>query len=283
MKKLRALLLILCTPLLLLGIYYWIGYSREENILIGEHVRRVRVHKPLDLKPNSPAVILLHGYGDFPRMMETYSGFSFLADKEGFLVVYPYGTNSEVDKSLSWNAGFCCGTALFNLVNDVNFLQELKSYLVKKYEVDPNKIYLAGFSNGALLTLKIAAEKPEMFAAYGAMAVSVGGQGLGSDCWVYFPKPKIAPRVIMIHGTNDPAVPYEGGPGKYRKTLPAPLSVLSFEKSKNFWIGSGADFKWLVSKDRGHIWLGGLMEQITYGEVGKIDTTSEFWRFFNER
>ena len=306
MRKFLALLILFGVPLLAYGVYYWNWYSQEKTIQIGETVRRYRLHIPLKSEKQRSLVVMLHGYGDNPRLMEAYSGMSRLADDQGFVVVYPYGTKGEVDSGLSWNADYCCGTALFNMTNDVEFIRVLKNKIVAEYDIDPNKVYLAGFSNGALLTLKIASERPELFSGYGAMAGAVGGQGPGSDGSKIIKLPEAPVKLLMIHGKDDQSVPYAGGQSKYLGRIPSPISVVSFAESMDFWLAAnmckgvdsssiegvtretgkacneGGKFEAISVSGRGHFWLGGLVELAVYGKTKNVNTTDEFWRFFNE-
>jgi len=305
-RKFIALLAIFGVPLLAYGAYYWNWYSQDKTLEISGTIRKYRLHVPLNFKKQGSLVVMLHGYADSPRLMEIYSNMSRLADEKGFVVAYPYGSNGEVDKSLSWNAGFCCGTALFNMSDDIGFINLMTNKIVKEYDIDAKKVYLAGFSNGALLTLKIASERPELFSAYGVMAGAIGGQGPGSNGFVNLKMPKIPTKIIMIHGKDDPAIPYEGGQSKYLGRIPSPVSVVSFAISKKFWLtadkcegleaninngvtreigkkcAQGSNLEAISVEGRGHIWLGGMLEQVTYGETKKVNTSEEFWRFFNE-
>jgi polyhydroxybutyrate depolymerase len=127
-------------------------------------------------KDNFPLVIALHGYTDNPRLMEFYSGLSREADREGFVVVYPYGTKNEKDKNLSWNGGSCCGNGVLSDVKDVEFINNLTDELIRKYKIDPKKIFIVGFSNGGLLTHRIASVAPERYKAFAVVSGSIGGK-----------------------------------------------------------------------------------------------------------
>ena len=82
-----------------------------------------------------------------------------VADREGFLTAYPDGING------GFNAFVCCGDA-----DDVGFLKALTERLVREWNVDPDRVYLAGISNGGDLGFRAAVEAPGVFAAIGVVS-----------------------------------------------------------------------------------------------------------------
>ncbi len=72
--------------------------------------RSYMVHIPPNLDPLRPLplVVAIHGAFETAKDMEKRSGFSNLADKEGFVVVYPNGIGL-FGLLQHWNAGHCCG------------------------------------------------------------------------------------------------------------------------------------------------------------------------------
>lgn len=156
-----------------------------------------RQDRRLDRRPGSmvPLVVVLHGGLSGMPQIERLTGFSRLADREGFLVAYPGGYLT------TWNAGGCCGPARLAGVDDVGFLTRLIDHLIGTGLVDSRRIYATGFSNGAGMALRLACEGPGLLAAVGAHAGSV--------------LEKCAPdrpiSVLITHGTADRGVPINGG------------------------------------------------------------------------
>lgn len=307
-KRITGLVLLLGIPLLILGSYYWWGYSREESINVGEITRRYRIHLPLSRAGNEkiPLVIILHGYGDHPRLIEGYSGFSVKADKEKFAVAYPYGTAGIADKSLSWNAGSCCGSALANNVDDAAFINQVIRDAGKKFNLDKTRVYIGGFSNGAMMAGLLADEFPREVAAVGMVSGSAGGQSPGSQGYYRLKNMELPVPAILFHGDKDTAVPFEGGANKNYK-IPALASFESFTNSVNFWIdqdqcrirdsrnlasgvkiqtaGNCADGAGVTAysiPDRGHVWFGSPVETAIYGQTKGISATDEMWNFFQK-
>ena len=72
-----------------------------------------------------PVVLNFHGGGGNAAAHRDYVRMDPLADREGFIVVYPNGTGRLEEKLLTWNAGLCCGYAANEKVDDVGFVRAL--------------------------------------------------------------------------------------------------------------------------------------------------------------
>jgi len=79
--------------------------------------------------------------------MENWSGWSQLADREGFIVIYPEGIGL-LGFLQHWNAGHCCGKAAEDDWDDVAFIEAAINGVSIQYEIDKHRIYMVGFSNG---------------------------------------------------------------------------------------------------------------------------------------
>ncbi len=160
------------------------------------------IHIPAGLSSSNPQplVFIFHGLGGNGSYIQQSSGMDAIADANGFVVVYPNG--SGTGNSQSWNGGTCCGYALDNNVDETAFVRQIIEDVGTLVKVDPARVYAAGFSNGALLSYKLACQMSDTFAAVGP----VGGVLTYEDC-----QPKNPVAVIHFHGTNDPTVPFDGG------------------------------------------------------------------------
>lgn len=184
------------------------------------------VHVPPGYKSVQPAplIIMLHGGAADATMMRRISGMNKYADQSGIIVAYPNGTGRLKSKLLTWNAGGCCGYSIGRKVDDISFLRQLIAKLRQEYAIDPSRIYLAGYSNGAMLALLAASRMSEI-----AAVASVAGSMTGKE-----PKPNGAVSVLMIHGRRDHHVPYKGGRGLFA-FLGYPVNEQSVEKTVKFW------------------------------------------------
>jgi polyhydroxybutyrate depolymerase len=141
------------------------------------------------------------------------------SDQEGFIVAYPDGVGSGRYKS--WNGGGCCGQASHDNVDDVGFVSALIDHIEAKASIDTDRIYAAGMSNGAMLCHRLGCELSDRIAAIGC----ISGTILVDSCTPTRPVP-----IIMIHGTDDTAVPWNGGvgtgiPGVALMSVPATVEL----------------------------------------------------------
>lgn len=181
--------------------------------------RRVLVHDPPDHEGRSlPLVLALHGTGGSGRLMALLSGLSRLADERGFRVAYPEalgeaGTENPA-RGAAWNVGPGLGCPLHPDVDDVAFLESVVDRVDRHGPVDPRRIYVAGFSNGARMAHRLALCAPWV-AAIAAVA--------GAPVWGEAPVRPVP--TLMFHGTEDRHIPYHGGVGPLGRrlaALPAP-------------------------------------------------------------
>lgn len=156
-----------------------------------------------------------------------------IADEEGFITVYPKGTGRFRNRFLTWDAGYCCGYALENNIDDVGFIKALIEELQNTFNIDPSRIYVTGHSNGAMLTYRLGAELSDIIAAIAPVAGSIGGYATENSSLWMIPKPTSPVSVIVIHGKLDDHVPYDGGHGVNTSGTRIDLSV---NESIAFWV-----------------------------------------------
>jgi len=174
--------------------------SPSQHLWQAARERAWRLHRPADpsLRAPVPQVLVLHGGFGSASQAESAYGWDALADREGFLVVYPDGIGR------SWNAGgMCCGPALREAVADTGFLARLIEAAAQAQHIDRRRIYLTGMSNGAEMAYRYACEDPVPVAAICPVAGT-----FSQAC----PNPKPV-SVFAIHGLADAHVPFAGGPG----------------------------------------------------------------------
>jgi polyhydroxybutyrate depolymerase len=163
------------------------------NIDSGGVARSALVHVPAGIPAGTPAPLLLalHGaYGTGPGM-ESYSGFSTLADTDDFIVAYPSADGHF------WNIG-----AKAKQPNDVAYIRSLISTLVANLCIDSTRIYAAGVSNGAGMVALLGCDLSTQLAGIAAVA---GDYDQLPACHLKRPVP-----LLEIHGTSDPIAPYRG-------------------------------------------------------------------------
>lgn len=160
--------------------------------------RTFHVDLPDPVRPGSPLLIALHGYTQGSAGFEVYTGLSAAATARGIVTVRPDGVED------SWNGGeSCCPPATREDVDDVGFLAALAEGLGSALDLDTDRTWVVGFSNGGFLALRSACEAPDVFEA----VVSHAGT-MDLPC-----EPAEPASVFLSHGDRDPVIPFENGRG----------------------------------------------------------------------
>ena len=155
---------------------------------------------PDPIPAGAPLVVVLHGYTSSAVLIRAYSNWDELALSEGFVAVFPQGTEDNFGIN-HWNA---------NLGNsdtdDHSFLVALVQHLQAEYDLSPDCTYSCGMSNGGFMSYSLACEHPDVFSAVGSVTGAMSNEDFGCT-------PEEVVSVIHLHGTSDATVPYEGGTG----------------------------------------------------------------------
>ncbi|QYZ71266.1 alpha/beta hydrolase family esterase [Neotabrizicola shimadae] len=162
--------------------------------------RSYRIDLPKD-PAGAPLIVVLHGGGGSPDQIARNTGISAAALPEGYAVAYPRGTGNLP----TWNGGYCCGAAARKGVDDLAFLDAVVDDAVARFGLDGSRIYAAGMSNGAIMAETWAAARPDRLTAVVAVA--------GTMDAAHVPVRGRVP-LLLIHGTADTQVPYDGGRGE---------------------------------------------------------------------
>jgi polyhydroxybutyrate depolymerase len=148
-----------------------------------------------------PLVVDLHGYSETAGIQVVISQLGAYGTAHGFLTVTP-----QVDE-----AGQHWITSPRSA--DQRFLITLVTHVLATQCVDANRVFVAGYSNGAFMASALACSDAGTIAA----VATVAGIEAVPDC-----HPSRRVPVIAFHGTADPFVPYTGGVGPSARNLPAP-------------------------------------------------------------
>lgn len=269
--------------------------EERRTLRVNGQDRAYLLYLPTTWRPGRPAplVLVFHGGGGRGRGIAPHTGFSRLAEREGFVVVYPDGLNRR------WNDGR--GYAATH--DDVGFVRALLDTLRRELSVDPRRIYATGISNGAMFSYRLACDLPGVFAAVAAVAGAMPTD-LAPACDHTEPV-----SVLALQGTADPLMPYAGGGVARRRGR-----VLSATRSIAFWAtvsGCAAAPVTTLEPDRapddgtrvhrtvyggcrdgrsvelytieggGHTWPGGPAAGRRVGRVSReLDATALIWGFF---
>lgn len=183
----------------------------------GSRERTYLVHLPPGFEGRGalPVLLAFHGGGGSAQGFQKYAGLDAIADREGFVVVYPDGSGRLGRRLLTWNAGLCCGHARDSRSDDVGFALRILADLARDLPLDRTRVYATGHSNGGMLAYRLAAEAAERIAAIAPVA---GEMQLAS----FAPARPVA--VLHVHSVDDPRALYAGGLGP-----PFPLTTVRVE------------------------------------------------------
>ena len=241
-----------------------------------------------------PLVVSLHPYTGSGAEQESLTGMSTLADTAGFVVTYPDGLGSPAD----WNAGACCSAASEGNRDDEGFLGAVIDDIAAHVCVDLSRVYVAGFSNGGMMTVRLACEMANRFAA--AATVS-GSAAIPLDMC----KPSRPIPFMHIHGTADTLVPYDGGAGGLPISgEPTPVFPAVAQEVATFRSADGCPAASDVYFDQGsaqcdhwgpctadsevifctidggtHAWPANPGSGAAFSETSTLDATTQIWRF----
>ena len=263
------------------------------RLVSGGRERSYLLYVPESYDPATPTplVISLHGFAEWPAHQMQVSRWNDLAKREGFLVVYPCGTQVP----LRWHT-YRMPDSDMDPMDEVTFISDLIHHLEGEYNLDPARIYVNGLSNGGGMAFVLGCKLPERVAAVGSVA------GYFPFSWDEIHPTRPVPT-MLFHGTGDPIVPYLGGSrrssGITTPTIPdwvarlaryngceevptdlPPVGAVSgvHYKSKS---GKG-DVIFYSLAGGGHSWPGGgSLPKIIVGNTNRdINATELMWDFF---
>lgn len=293
--------------ILLIGGLFWLTASVatlaapvSETLKSGGDLRNYWLVSPegIDRAKPAPLLLVLHGSAGSGEDMMTVTrrGFERLADKEKFIVVYPDALERR------WNDQG--GT-----VDDVAFLLAIVDKLVADGLVDKTRVFVTGISNGGMMAQRLACEQAERIAGIATVAGGLS-EPLQATC-----KPTRPLPVLVIHGTEDPIVPWAGGAVAGFEDFG---KVLSARETAKFWAANnrcgdggviaaepdrdpkdgtrvkmevfascpaGAAVRLAAVEGGGHTWPGGyqyLPERFIGRTSQDVDANSLIWNFFKE-
>src|ERR1051325_28130 len=189
---------------LILGAFMSFSFKDKTNgsIVSSGNTRRYLLYVPksYDHSKAMPLIISFHPAATWGAVEKNITRWNDLADQHGFIVVYPNGSGAFFD-------GFTSGPHIWPegrlIPRDVRFISELIDKLASEYNIDPNRIYADGVSNGGGMAFALSCNLSDRIAAIGAVAAAHVGLG---ECRDSKPVP-----TMVFHGTADKVAPYLGG------------------------------------------------------------------------
>lgn len=166
--------------------------------------RPVTLQVPTTYDASTPAslLIILHGYGANGVFQQQYLRFGPLVESQGVLIAAPDGTVDGSGRRF-WNATDACCNFSGSTVDDVAYIRGLIADIRSDYNVDRNRIYLFGHSNGGFMAHRLACEAAGEIAAI----VSLAGATFADPTRC---EPTRPVSILNIHGDADATIRYEG-------------------------------------------------------------------------
>jgi polyhydroxybutyrate depolymerase len=211
--------------------------------------RRLRVYRP-DPAPSGkvPLVLFLHASGETPAKAASETGLDGLAGTERFIAVFPPASGR------GWAASVTRG--LPDDAVDARWLSALLDHLLATEPIDPDRVFVAGFSIGAVMTDKLACQLSDRVAA---AVIVAGTPWAGGDC-----APERPVSMLIIHGTDDPTFTYASAEALARQwreldrcTETAPATTVGSDATSVSAIGcaNGTTVDFVTVPDGVHMWF----------------------------
>lgn len=272
------------------------GCTDYLTIEVDGRTREYLVYEPDDSAPpdGRAVVFVYHGAFTTAADMQEYAKMDPVADDEGFLVVYPNGINRL------WYDG-----RIPDEVDDVAFTDALLDQIIDDYEVDETRVYATGISNGGFMSHRVGCDLSDRFVAIAPVAGTLSHE-LRDKCEPTRPVP-----VMLVMGTKDNLVPYDGGKlgGRFAGDFG---TMLSAEGSIEWWADhanceedpsldsfdevddgtkiqtrewtecdAGAEMILYTVKDGGHTWPGADDIRLLGKTTKEFDASETMWAFFD--
>lgn len=191
---------------------YPFGLS-DQTMEFGGAIRRFRVHVPDGLERPVAVLLVLHGGGgegmDVAQLGEhPLSVFRTVADREGFVVVYPEGSSANEPMARVGWADCRADNRTASGADDVGFLAALVDRIGDEYLLTSTEIFVTGGSNGAQMTHAFAFHHADRVGAVATGSGSLPETPLPGACTTGPGRPL---PILILHGTADSQMPYEGG------------------------------------------------------------------------
>lgn len=256
-----------------------------------------------------PVLLMLDGRGGTPWTGMRTTLWNEKADREGFVVIYPEALRLEPDgpqhfltNPQMWYAGSGGSDVERSEVDDVEFLRRVIEDAAGHVRIDPRRVFMSGFSNGAAMTYRFALACPELLAGIAPVAGHYRGS---ADAVLRSPVP-----MIGFFGQQDPLSPFDGGlvdlPWGRRESRPAALDSMRTwarlcghredacrcveEDGVTRWFcgkpGAREEIRFVAIAGLGHVWPGGhriLPESLVGRGSDRVRANDEIWEFFSAR
>jgi len=251
--------------------------KRNASVQVGLDQRTFVYYAPKNLDPNKPVplVVVPHGFTMSGDEMYRSTGYDKIADREGFVVIYPDGKGI-----LPWNVGNGVngwGAFVAGGHEDQRFVDALIAYAEKDQCIDKNHMFMSGFSMGGYFSNENGCVRSD-FAAVGPHS--------GGSHDLTFCRGKKKP-VILFHGDADPLIYYSNGLETRDRWVKRNGCSTAFDAVK---VKGGTCEYYRNCQDgqvtlchfdgMGHAWAGGDILGSLFSDGSKASASEIGWAFF---
>jgi polyhydroxybutyrate depolymerase len=189
-----------------------------KSIDVNGKVREYLIHIPnaYDGTQSVPIMLNFHGWSMSASDQMNLSDMRALSESEQFILAYPQG--ALFFGSTHWNVG---SWTRGSTSNDIGFISDLIIEITANYNIDENRIYACGYSNGGFFSQELACQFSDKIAAIGTVASNMS-ERTRNTC-----NPTHPTAIITISGTTDTVVLYDGS---------EPEETISHSETINYWI-----------------------------------------------
>jgi len=189
----------------------------SRSIEVEGETREYLIYVPntYDTIQSFPLMLNFHGWTMSARNQMEVSDMRALSETDEFILVYPQGT--RLWGSTHWNVG---SWTLGSNAKDVEFIAALINQIADNYNIDDERVYACGYSNGGFFSHELACQLSQKIAAIGTVAANISEETI-NNCNPSHPIP-----IITISGTRDDEVEYDGS---------IPERTLSQEETLEYW------------------------------------------------
>jgi polyhydroxybutyrate depolymerase len=215
------------------------SFTQWFNINHGGVNRTYYVSYPNNASQETPLIINMHGYGGNAINQQIYSDMDQFAHSENVTVVYPQGLNYSWNVFTYWDS---------NPYDDVGFISAMINDISENFNIDLDRVYACGMSNGGYMSYRLACDLSDKIAAFGSVTGNFMINNSINDCQ---DQNRDIP-IIHFHGTEDGVVNY------YPPSFDGALTI---DESIQFW----SDYN-----------------DLNQNSVETINNNVEIYRYYNE-
>ncbi|MFH0907920.1 MAG: PHB depolymerase family esterase [bacterium] len=186
----------------------------EQSIPVADTQRWYRYYLPTNAAASPAVVVLLHGgtmsmRKQFERRVGGAHAWIEIADKEGFILLVPNGTNPETGDTRgdeqNWNDLRAEGSGRHARNDDVKFIRDLLDWTIATLHANPRRVYVTGASNGGMMTYRMVIDASDRIAAAAAFIATLPADLPGMK------QPARPVPLMIVNGTDDPIMKWGGG------------------------------------------------------------------------